>query len=537
MSHLTPEVVASIKDQLAKSPNFVSQLTEEETLETRRAMSPLGSIVSPNKRWANLSICNYKEAWMRKFYLHSVTGYLFRLAQEYSPEEEIETLHLWYDAQVRKLQSAQKPTNTDGENDIALRQQIADLRAEEKQRVEETETVYREFLNRFLCRHFTYNPDHHLRKMHNDKGPQEQAKRAEMIKERCTLRQASPTVDDKLKQQPEKVYTFMRNHLLDTYQFALQTAQFMESALCVTGDTKITLEEQRGILNKRYGELTKMLAGLKKIAEPISQVETYEALARDLPADLTCHFDRYVSNHYEALREITNVLANETVDIEFSVVLYDVFKSEKAAHEHLMAHEKEFVLEPITVENQGQTLLGPFKENRERANFYNQRTDLLLKMHEQQKADQRLAEDIKKKKVEAEKRKEIQREGPDKSGLTQFSEVMNGARAMGAGKILDKKTMEKLEAERRIAEDSAVPKKAIQVDVYKTEYDDKGVPVMRKSVLYTREEPLKFLEPNSPYAGKYLPVDYEEVPALEVPVENKVAKKKPKKSLSSVLDD
>lgn len=509
MSHLTPEVLTSIKEQLAKGPNFVSQLTEEETIEVRKSMSPLGSIVSPNKRWANLSIVNYKEAWMKKFYLHAVTGYLFRLAQEYSPEEEIETIHLWYDAKVRKLQSVQAPTNTDGEHDIALRQQIADLRAKERQHVAEIETTYREFLDRFLRRHFSFDPDHHLRKMHNDKSEQDQAKRAEMIKERCTVRQTSPSVDDKLKQQPEKLYTFMRNHILDTYQFALQTAQFMESALSVSADSRLSLEEQRGILNKRYGELTKMLAGLKKIAEPISQIETYEALARDLPADLTCHFDRYVSNHYEALREITNVLANETVDIEFSVILYDVFKSEKAAHEHLMAHEKEFALEPITIENQGQTLLGPFKENRDRANFYHQRTDLLHKMHQQQMAEQRLAEDISKKKVESEKRKEISREGPDKPGLTQFSEVMNGARAMGAGKILDKKTIERLEAERRITEDSAVPKKAIQVDVYKTDYDDKGVPVMRKGVLYTREEPLKFMEPGSPYANKYLPVDEE----------------------------
>lgn len=542
---ITPAALAAIKDQLAKNPAFVSQLTEEETIAVRKEMSPLGTIVTPHKRWANMSVVNYKERWMQKFYMTSIAGYLFRLAKEYSPEEEIDVLHAHYDAAVAKLQSTRKNVNTDGENDLELKQAICDIRAEETARCAEIESTYRDFLERFLRRHFTYNPDIHVRKMHNDKGTQEAAVREKMIRDRCAT--SSEAVDARLKNKPDMMYKYMRSNLLEAYQSAQQTAQFMEAALAITQDTRLTLEEQRGILNKKYNQVMHLLADMKKIVEPITHAETYEALCNDPPADLTCHFGRYVSNHYEALREITSVLTNEQVDIEFSVTLYDTFKAEADAHAHLMAHEKEFNLEPITITNQGVTLMGPFKENRAKANFFNQRTDLLLNMHKQNISDQALAEDIVLKQTENKKRKEIHRDGPDKEGLSELSKVMNSAKPLGATKILDKKTMDRLEKERRVTEDAAVPKKSIQVEVYKTTEDDQGMPIMRKEIIYTAEEPPKFLEPNSPWTDKYLPVNYnneesaDTTPPITKPTKTLSKKppagRKPKGKLADVLSE
>lgn len=508
-SKIPAATLASLKEQLAKDPSFVSQLTEDETIAVRKDMTPLGNIVCPHKRWANMSITNYKEQFMKKFYMTSMIGYLFRLAQEYTPEEEIEVINKYYDEKVAKLQASRKNVNLSGENDITLRQEIQDIRAEESAKIAQVETTYRSMLYNFLSRHLEFNPDHHVRKMHNDKAKMDADKRAELITQRCSL-QTKVTANDKaLSSKPDRLYAYMRNNLLETYQAATQTAEYIESVMAVMENPNLSLDEKNGMLSKKYHGIVHMLADMKKIVEPISHVETYEALTRDPPADLNHHFSRYVSNHYEALREITEVCCNERADVEFSVTLYDTFKTEAAAHAHIMAHEKEFAVEPITVENQGITLLGPFKENREKANFYNQRTDLLLRMHQQNVADQRLGEDLMAKQVEKKKQKEILREGPDKEGLSKFSEVMNGARALGATKVIDKETMDKLEANRKIAEDREVPKKAIQIDIFKTEENPEGTPIMRRDVMYTAEEPPLFMEPNSQWADKYLPVGYD----------------------------
>ncbi len=533
---ISPAAIAAINERLTQNPAFVSELTEDETIAARKAMSPLGAIVSSEKKYANMSITNYKDAYMRKFYLTTSAGYLFRVAEEYSPEEEIDALKAWYQRKVDKLHSGRQNVVNEGD-DIELRQAVADLRKEEAARIAETEATYRDFLNRFLSRHLAYNSDRHIRKMHNDKAPMDAERRAEMIKARCSTATSDRAVETKLKDKPDALFRYMKSKLLDTYQTGRLLAEYMEFSLGLQ-DTSLTPEDRRGILSKKYHGLMHSLADMKKIVEPISNVDTYHALVNDPPADLTCHFDRYVSGHFEALREITDVLFNEHCDIEFSAILYDTFDNETAAHRHLIDHEKEFVVAPITIENQGQTLLGPFKENRDKINYFTQRTDLLLKMHQQNVSDQALAEDIVKKKVEREKLREIHREGPDKPGLSQLSEVMNGARAHGATKIIDKKTMEKLEATRRIAEDAAVPQKAIQVDVYRNDEDERGMPIMRREILYTAEEPPKFLEPGSPWANKYLPVGYvdgktDTGSALERSGPDAESSSKPTKSLSA----
>jgi hypothetical protein len=503
-SQMSVDMLDRLAEQLAKDPSYVNELTPDELAQVRRHINPLGNVPAVSKKWANLSIINYKESWMRKFYIVAMTGYVFRLAEEYEPEEEIAAIRADYDKRVKALQAGQ--SNLPEAEDINLRQKIADIREAEEREVKLLIKTYRGFLMRFLSRHFEYNPDKHLRRMHTDAaGDPDRKDRAELIKARCKTAPAHKENDDKLRSRPDALYDYLRSNVLEVQQIARSLLEVTEASLRVATSAELTLPDKLGILSKKYTRLGEIVADMMEITEPISNAETLAAVTVQPPADLLHHFTRYTTNHFDALREITTAFTAEKPDVEFGVILYDTFKSEQDAAEHIRVNEKVFKLEPTTIDNTGMTLLGPFKENIARMKYLGHNTQYLQRMQEQIQQDQKLAADLVDKEVKKKKREDIALNGPDKPGLLQSSSVMCGARDMGAKKIISKEEMEKLEAEKRLQEDAEVPKDAIQVDMFETVEGEDGMPVMRRVVKYTQAEAPLFMQDDSPYKDQYQP--------------------------------
>jgi hypothetical protein len=529
MSKLSTDVLDKLAEHLARDPSYVNELSPDELAQVRRHIQPLANVPAVSPKWANLSVINYKESWMRKFYIVAMTGYVFRLAEEYEPEEEIAAIRAQYDARVKALQSGQ--SNLSEAEDIDLRQKIADIRAAEEREIKLLIKTYRGFLMRFLSRNFEYNPDKHLRRMHTDgAGDPERKDRDAMIRERCETAPRKEAIDQKLKDKPDALYDYLRSNVLELQQIARALLETTEASLRVSVDSELTLPDKLGILSKKYSRLGEIVKDMGKITGPISDAETLPAVVVQPPADLLHHFTRYTTNHFDALREITTAFTAEKPDAEFGVILYDTFKDEHAAAEHIRLNEKVFKLEPVTIDNTGMTLLGPFKENVARMKYLGHNTQYLQRMQEQIQQDQKLAADLVDKEVKKKKREDIALNGPDKPGLQHASSMLGGARDMGAKKIITKEEMEKLEAQRREAEDAAVPKRAVQIDVYKTVENEEGIPIMRHDIMYTQEEAPLFVQEDSPYKDQYQPKRNKGDPFIPTDTpKKKKAQKKPTK--------
>ncbi len=500
---MTPELLDRLAEKLAQDPTYVNKLTIDEIAQIRKHINPLANVPSNNKKWANLSIINYKESWMRKFFIVSMTGYIFRLAEEYEPEEEINTIKAINDRRINSLRTGD---NLNEKDDINLRQKIADIRAEEDREIKLLVKTYRGFLMRFLERHFEYNPDKHLRKMHTDgAGDRDRPSRDELIRARCATSAGRVKTEEKIHEKPEMFYKYLRTNLLETQQIAKSVLEVIETSLNVTRASDLSLLDKQGILSKKYTRLAEIIGDMGKIVGPITDAETLTAVTVQPPADLLHQFTRYTTNHFDALREITTAFTAEKPDIEFGVILYDTFKNKDAAAEHIRLNEKVFKLEPITIDNTGMTLLGPFKENVARVQYLGNNTQYLQRMQEQIEQDQKLGKDIAEKDVKQKKQKDIDEMGPDAAGLQRAASIMNGSKDMGAQKIISKEEMEKMEANRRIAEDANVPKDAIQVDCFETIDGPDGVPIMRRVIKYTQAEAPLFLQEDSPYKDTYQP--------------------------------
>ena len=108
------------------------------------------------------------------------------------------------------------------------------------------------------------------------------------------------------------------------------------------------------------------------------------------------------------MREVTNDLYKVKPDLEFAINIYDKFDNKDKGNDFINKYRNQATSEIFNVSTNKWTLLGPFKENRDKIDFYNKHTKIIESMIEQQEADAKLGADlmkdrVKKKKVKNEK--------------------------------------------------------------------------------------------------------------------------------------
>lgn len=506
------ERLRELSAQIAADPDKVYELDSEDCIEVRKFMNPLGGVVSTKKSYVNLSLVNWREKYLRRFHMTSLVGYIYRMLEEYEPEKELLKEDLRYKAELKDA------TDPDTVTKI------------HEERVELIKSTVKGIVKGFLDRNFNYNPDCHLRGSHSsgEEYDPERPPRGEAIKAACSNAVHGGRVDETLKGNNDKLYKYLRQNLLAGYQAIASSVKTLQAAINTLGDLRShgdnssdtkSYDDHISILMKKYRELYRIMADMKQLADPLAHADTLNAWKVDPPADVYHQFDRYITNHYEQLNDVCAALYNEKSDFEYAVILYDAYNSAEEARAYRVQHESEFRTEVFTVESGAVTLLGPFKENRQRIDFFNKNTEILKKMMEQLETDHKLGEDLMAKQVKIQKRKNIEEAGPDHPALAEYTKTMNRAREFGAKKILSEEDKKELEAARNkareIREDYEVPDGAIQVDMFFPDGDG-----LKKTKFYTRAEAPLHMEDGSEYVDKYQPAD------RKPPTRNKGKRKK-----------
>lgn len=488
-AELTIDELRQLGQKIAEDPEMVYQLGAEQSAQLRKYLHPLGNVITTKKCYVNIGLVNWREKYLRKIHMTALVGYLFRTLEEYEPEIELEKERKTHELRLNAL-----PKDAPAEY-------VAAVHEEHKFKCEMIKKSAKGIIKQFLDRNFEYNPDQHLRGAHteNKKDP-ERVSKDEAIRKCCAL----PVIDSKLQAKPNETFNYMKNHIMNTYQATSDATQCVKNILRVILDPNVSRDDQQGILLKKYDTLRSITVDLKKIAEPLAAVGTLSALTHNPPADVFHQFDRYLTNHYEQLREVVQALYDEKPDIEYSAIVYDAFKTSEAAREHRIQHEGEFRTEVLTLENSCVQLIGPFKENRQRVDFYNKNTEVMKRMMEQLESDHKLGADLMNKQVKSQKKKNILEAGPDAPGLAEYSRAMNTVAELGAKKVLTKEEADTIAAQKKIAqdikEDYEVPDDAIQVDMF---FPQDGK--LAKTKFYTQAEAPTFMQDPSRMNEPYQP--------------------------------
>ncbi len=140
-----------------------------------------------------------------------------------------------------------------------------------------------------------------------------------------------------------------------------------------------------------------------------------ERAAYDLipPLDTFARYDRYAEEFFEQYVETVNTLYGQKPDLEFGVIVYDKHVSKEAA-KLFKERNMDKVIAPITnITLNKWVLFGPYRQNRERVDFYNHHTEVLKEMIDQRERDSHIATDIMKKRVKVKKQQNVEEAGPD----------------------------------------------------------------------------------------------------------------------------
>lgn len=502
--------VRSLIERIKNDPDSTADLTPEQLAEVRRAVNPLGGTQPTKKRaYACMSLINWRDRYMRRLHTTALIGYLFRTLDEYEPDYALERENDYHDKLMEavSLDTSLLPAERTSKQEQLMR--------EHAQRSDAIKNTTKGIIERFLYRNFAYNPDYHLRQA-TDENPTadcERKTKAQLIAECDAARNSLPGARAFIE-RTDNAFEFLKASALGLSSAAAEAERELKAALGVLIDPKIAPADKHGILFKKLKVIREIHEQLRDLAAPFAAEDCAGAIKAQPPAEMYHQYDRYLTNHYETLKALTESLYAEKTDFEFAAILYDTFKTADAAREYMARHNSEFRCDVFTLESGGVSLLGPFKENRARVDFYNKNTEIMKQMMEQVETDHKLGKDLMQKRVKKEKAKNIREAGPDAPGLAEYAKAMNQVAALGAKKGLSKEEMRELEAAKldaqRRKEDYEIPDDAIQVDMFYT--DERGD--FQRNKFYTRAEPPLFMEEGSPWRDKYMPVD--ENPAVSV---------------------
>jgi len=436
----TKQSVQNLIDDLLANPDLVANLTPDQVIEAQKQLLSHGTAAqTKTKSYINISILNNREDWLKRFLVTSMIAFLYRTAEEYDPVESV-------------------TTSVPNSRPAGFTKEIAQYA-----------------VRSFLDRNFNYDPNRHAKSCYKENTDDpERISKYTAYQKAMESAQASKLVP-KLDQA-------------EVYQHATRLSALTAKVAEVASGPQD--DDTRVVLTRLSKEIADINTTLRAATEGRLAAETSAAYTIDPPADLYHHIGRYINNHYEQLREATTVLYSEKPDIEFAVMYYGTFDSEKEATDHKHKNEALFVSTVYTIENGGWTLMGPFKRNRERIDFYNKNTEVLKRMFEQHEQDSKVAEDLVKKRVRKAKADNIAAAGPDDPGLSKYKEALGTVEKYGTKPALTKEEREELHKAIRVKENAEVPDNAVQVDVFKTDADGK----FTRDKFYTEAEAPKFME-------------------------------------------
>lgn len=318
-------------------------------------------------------------------------------------------------------------------------------------------------VSRFLGKFFEFNPNLHLRGAWS--GDKKIDLEAIRNKECKNVDEVTVTSDDRL------LIKQMTNELTR-----------------IGGDLYKRIEDvdEKGIVSKKMMQLYELKSRLDKLEDKAMSEVVPKA---EPPIDVFHVFNRYVDAHYDQLRKLTDDLFAERSDIEFAVKIHGVYDNEEEAKKWRQKHADSVGDYVSSVTTDGIFLLGPFKENREKMEFYNKNTEILKRMMDQQEADLKLGADLMEKKVKRGKAKNLRETGADAQGLGAYMKTIG----VEGKRIVDNEQQKNLDLDE---------KDVIEVDYH---YMDKDGKMQKGTFLSQAEEPLHMTKEGAEFATKYQP--------------------------------
>lgn len=225
-------------------------------------------------------------------------------------------------------------------------------------------------------------------------------------------------------------------------------------------------------------------------------------------------FDRYITQHYDSLVDITEKYYSEKSEFANMFIYYGSHPSEEAARKWINMNEDNFNLD-VAVVSTGITNVTPTKANREKTSYGGRESEILQQIQEQARADHRLGNDLMRKRVKDSKRDTVEKFGPDVEELEKYIDVTSTINELGAKRVMTREEQIRIKEAKDLRDALEVPENAIQYDVLSIETDADGNETLVRRKEYTQAEAPLHMQESSKYSDAYQPVRPEGVSVEE----------------------
>lgn len=419
-------------EKIAKSDDPKLKQLREYILSSRSKDNVLGQTVEsgePNKTFG-FQFVPMSRDYQAKLLTTAHIAFLFRAVNEYLVPDDIPVVTV---EEFMRDPTACDPPDTEGKYEIS--KEILEDYAENKKNMEKRVIIYE-----FLQHMYNFNPDRHTHSVYspNIKDPERKLV-VTAAAERAVVSEFKAAVKDRSLKQSEREELEQRMKLIKEARVAAKKAK-PEEKTCIREVERVIIgRDGKELIVKRKIRCTQAEfdaynatpATSHKTGNELAVIESEkrvipteldplfyfkmqekaakhaEGIVRDIipPSDVYFKFINYFNNHYEQLIAATRDVYREKPDLDWAIFPHGVFSNEEEFQKYRLENARKLKSEIYSVRAYKWSLLGPYKENRDRLQYYGQNMGVFEEMFKNKEAEARLAKDLLKNRVKGKRAK------------------------------------------------------------------------------------------------------------------------------------
>lgn len=473
MSSSTRKLADLIDEALTElDDKDLASLPSDKIMDIKKKLNPYGRTIEGSDHYLTFSITQISHEYWKKFIITAFVGFLNRMNDEWKVPDGIPVVPVYeYLKDPSKLDTPEITIKKGDKN--------AMYEYELNRKWMEKRIIVKQFLEEFL----QFNPDEHVRSAYR---PNPNDKDRKPVKT-----EAGKLANDHLKATDKEYRAKVETQEAVTQALAsTKTKRVKKTVISKDGkkkevwrevpDVETTKSTSESTPNTSESTTNDVKTESNNTSATNNDSGSAGQLVREMipPHDTFGRFKHYYTSHYEELRDAVNDLYCEKPELELAINPYSWHDSREDADKFIKKHSNEVIAEIFPAHSGKWNFFDSFKSQRESVNFYNENTAVLEEMIKQLERDEKLAQDMLKKRVTKAKAKNDMEVGPDAESFKKWRSQNTDLQKLGAKHIGD------------MADDDC-PDDAVQVDVWKV---NPTTLQMTKEKIFTQAEAPTFVK-------------------------------------------
>lgn len=472
------ENIDDIINDIENDPESIDNLTEEQLTELRKYINPYGrTIDSDDKSYTCVSYTNMTKEYLTKLLMTTMVGFTYRMCDEY------EILDDELNVEINDEDFMDEVPNPDLDDELLVNNTRNNIYDRLK---------YEYIKNNDLIP--THEVDGEIVKMDNIVEIFKNVNLSEDVEldlQKNTNEEFTNTFKPKKVLNKVRKMEFIENAIQEQSKYEQKIIKnFLNKIFEYNPDlhTKSIYHE-----NTKDPERNPIKPVSKEEKDQTKTMSMEQLLHTKIPSnDTFLRFNYYYDVNFENMQKVVRDLYCVKPDIDIMINVYDKFNKLEDAEHFVKKHKNEVITDILTLTNNSWNIIGPYQQNRERINFYNDNTAILESIFKQQEEDARLGAELMKDRVKKKKMRNVKYMGKDDPKFKEYlkhnpSEVSS----MGAVKVNEDDEEEKYQIveEYEIADTGAkidedgIPEDSVKIDVMSVNARTGKV---RSSEIYTK---------------------------------------------------